>query len=121
MGYYHIRLSDNASNSCTTIIPRRKYRYKRLPMGIANSPENFQQKINDLFHGFEFICVYMDEILILTKGNWIDHVHKLELTLNKLKEIGLKYNIEKSLFRQTKMEYIGFWVTLDGLKPINKI
>ena len=26
--------------------------YKRLQMGVANSPEIFQQKMNDLFHGF---------------------------------------------------------------------
>ena len=52
MAYYHIRLSTNASNLCTIIIPWRKYQHKRLPMGVANSPENPQQKINDIFHGF---------------------------------------------------------------------
>ena len=62
-----------------------KYRYKNLPMGVANSPDIFQQKINDLFRGFEFIRAYIDDILILTKGDWTDHIHKLELSLNKLK------------------------------------
>ena len=55
-------------------------------MGVANSLENFQQKMNDLFHGFEFIRAYIDNILILTKGYWTDHVHKLDLKLNKLKQ-----------------------------------
>ena len=40
--------------------------------------------------------------------------------MNKLKEKGIKYNIEESLFRQTKMEYLGFWVTRDGVKPFNR-
>ena len=48
----------------------------------------------------------------------MDHVQKLELTLNKLKGKGLKCNIEKSFFGQTEMEYLGFWVTRDGAKPI---
>ena len=52
IGYYHIQLRENASNSCTTILPWGKYRYKRVPMGVANLPENFLQKTNDLFHGF---------------------------------------------------------------------
>ena len=39
--------------------------------------------------------------------------------LNKLKEKGIKCNIEKSFFGQTEMEYLGFWVTRDGVKPIN--
>ena len=46
-------------------------------MGVANSPKNFQQKMNDLFHIFEFIRAYIDDILILTKGYWTDHIYKL--------------------------------------------
>ena len=41
--------------------------------------------MNDLFHVFELIRVYIDELLVLTKGDWTDHVQKVELTLNKLK------------------------------------
>ena len=76
--------------------------------------------MNDLFHGFRFICAYIDDLLLLTKVYWVDHIHKLDLTLNKLKEKGIKYGIEKSILGQTKMEYLGFWVTCDDIKPINK-
>ena len=58
MGYYHIRLSENTNKLCTIIFFWRKYHYKRLPMGVAVSPEMFQQKMNDLFHEFEFIHVF---------------------------------------------------------------
>ena len=60
MGYYHIYLIENTSNLFTIIIPWGGYCYKRLPMGISNSPDIFQQRTNDLFHGFKFIhaCIY---------------------------------------------------------------
>ena len=77
MGYYYIRLSENASNLYTIIIPWGKYHYKRLPMGISNSPDIFQQKMNYLFHGFNFIRAYIDDLLVLTKGYWTDHEQKL--------------------------------------------
>ena len=64
-------------------------------MVVDNSPDIFQHKMNDLFQWFEFIQSYIDYLLILTNGDWDDHVHKLESTLNKLKEIGIKGNIEK--------------------------
>ena len=70
-------------------------------MGVDNYPDNLQQNMNDLFHGFEFTCAYICNLLVLTKGYWKDHVHKLELTLNKPKVKGLKCNIEKSWFGQT--------------------
>ena len=90
MGCYHIWLIKNASNLSTIIIHWRKYRYKRLPMVVANSPDIFQHNMNDLFHGFEFICACIYDLLILTKSDWTDHVHNLELTLNKLKGKGFK-------------------------------
>jgi hypothetical protein len=41
MGYYTIRLDPDASKICTIIFPWGKYSYKRLPMGIAGSPDIF--------------------------------------------------------------------------------
>ena len=52
MGYYHIRLIENASNLCTITLLWENLYYRRLPMGVANYPDIFQQKMNDLFHGF---------------------------------------------------------------------
>jgi hypothetical protein len=44
MGYYTIRLDPDASKICTIIFPWGKYSYKRLPMGIAGSPDISKQK-----------------------------------------------------------------------------
>ena len=47
---------------------------KRLTMGVANSPDISQHKMNDLFHVFELFCDYIDDLLILTKVEWTDHI-----------------------------------------------
>jgi hypothetical protein len=48
MGYYTIRLDPDASKICTIIFPWGKYSYKRLPMGIAGSPDIFRGKMLEL-------------------------------------------------------------------------
>ena len=73
-----------------------------------------------MFRGLEFIRACTDDLLIITKCNWSDHFEKLERTLQKLKDNGLKYNIEISSFGKTEMEYLRFWVTRTGIRPINK-
>ena len=93
MGYYHIRLSEQASDLCTINIPWVKYWYKRLPMGVSNPSDTFQDKMNKMFRGFEFIRAYIDELLIITKGDWSNHLEKLEQTLQKLKDNGPKCKI----------------------------
>ena len=79
-------------------------------MLVTNYPDILQHKMNDLFHGFEFICAYIYELLVLTKRYWIDHVQKLELTLNKLKVKLFKCSIEDSFFGKTKMGFYWFLV-----------
>ena len=49
------------------ILPWGKYRYNHLPMGVSNSQDIFQQKMNDFFQGVEFIRAYIDNLLILKK------------------------------------------------------
>ena len=70
--------------------------------------------------GFNLSVLYIYDILLLKKGDRKYHVKKLELTLNKMKETLFKCNIKKSFFGKTEIEYLGFWVTHDGLKPIDK-
>ena len=60
MGCYNTRVSNNTSNLCTIILPKVKYCHKQLLMGIENSPVIYQQAMNDLFHGFGFICAHID-------------------------------------------------------------
>ena len=76
--------------------------------------------MDDLFYGFVSICAYIDELMILIRGYWTAHLHNLLLTQNKLKGKGIKCNVEKSLFGQTKMECLVFWVNHNCIESINK-
>ena len=42
MGYYHIQITEDASNLCTIILPWKNYHYKRLPTGVNNSLDILQ-------------------------------------------------------------------------------
>ena len=42
MGYYHIRLSKNASTLCKIILLWGEYSYKRLQMGVAKLTDILQ-------------------------------------------------------------------------------
>ena len=48
MGYYTIRLDPDSSKICTIILPWGKYSYQRLSMGVAGSPDIFQEKMTGL-------------------------------------------------------------------------
>jgi hypothetical protein len=54
--YYTIRLDPNVSRICTVIFPWGKYSSKRLPMGIAGSPDIFESK-NVRANGRPGVCI----------------------------------------------------------------
>jgi hypothetical protein len=122
IGYYTIRLDPTTSRICTIIFPWGKYSYKRLPMGIAGSPDIFQSKMRELMATLEFVRTYLDDLLCITKGNLQDHLTKLKEVLNKLQEASLKINANKSKFCAIETEYLGYILTRDGIKPqTNKV
>jgi hypothetical protein len=92
MGYYHIELTPNSKSLCTIVLPWGKYEYQRLPMGLCNSPDIFQEKMSMLMQDLEFVRAYIDDLLILSKGNWQDHLEKLDEVLTRLEKSGLKVN-----------------------------
>ena len=49
MGCYHIKLNAESPKLCTIVLPWGKYEYTSLPMGLSNSPDVFQEKMNELF------------------------------------------------------------------------
>jgi hypothetical protein len=81
MGYYHIELNPDSKKYCMIVMPFGKYKYLRIPMGLCNSPDIFQEKMSELMEGLDFIQTYIDDLLVITKESFDDHLEKLDLVL----------------------------------------
>ena len=110
MGYYHIELEPESSRLCTIALPWGKYKYRKLPIGLCNSPDIFQEKMNKLFEGFEYVQAYIDNLMIMNNGSFKDHLRDLDTVLEKLETAGLKINATKSNFTFHELEYLGYWI-----------
>ncbi len=117
MGYYTIRLDPDASKIRTIIFPWGKYSYKRLSMGIAGSPDIFQEQMLELMETLEYVRAYLDDLLCISKLSLEDHLEKLEEVLRQICDAGLKVNSAKSTFCALEIEYLGYVLTRDRIKP----
>ena len=120
MGYYHIELSPFSKTLCTIVFPFGKYEYQHLPMGLCNSPDIFMENMSDLMRDLEYVRAYIDDIAIFTCASWEDHVEKIDIVLQRLKDTGLKVNGLKSHFGMPEVEYLGYMLTREGIKPVQK-
>ncbi len=117
MGYYTIRLDPDASKICTIIFPWGKYSYKRLPMDIAGSTDIFQGKMLELMESLEYVRACLDDLLCISKLSLEDCLEKLEEVLRQLFYAGLIVNAAKLTFWALEIEYLGYILTRDNIKP----
>ena len=89
-------------------------------MGLCNSPDIFQEKMSELIQGLNFVRTYIDDLLCITAGSYNDHLEKLDQVLKRIQKAGLKVNARKSFFAQPELEYLGYWITREGIMPIQK-
>jgi hypothetical protein len=76
--------------------------------------------MSELMTGLEYVRCYMDDVLVISKGSFIDHLYKLQSVFNRLRGAGLKVNAKKSFFAKTELEYLVFFITRNGIQPIPK-
>ena len=54
-------------------------------MGLCDSPDIFQEKMNELFNGLKYVRAYIDDLFINSNSNFEDHLNKVKIVLKKLK------------------------------------
>ena len=74
--------------------------------------------MSELFIGLDTVCVYIDDLLHVTKGSWAEHLNFLEDVFTHLQKAWLKVNASKSCFGAHKFDYLGYHVTHYGVMPI---
>jgi hypothetical protein len=128
MSYYHIKLYHDAQKLCTIVFPWHmgKYKYKRLPMGIkiAWILMIFKTSFQSLSKIWNMLRqpYYLDDLLILTNSSFKDHLLNLQMVLARLSTAEMKVNISKFKFFAEQKEYLGYWITRQGIQPIrNKV
>ena len=76
--------------------------------------------MNVLFNDLEYVRAYIDDLLIISNGNFEGHLNKVKIVLNKLKATDFIINAEKSFFSRDNLEYLGFKITGQGIMPLPK-
>ena len=61
---------------------------------------------------------YIDDILVVKKGTFDEHLVQLDTIFDRCQKVGLKINAaEKCRFGLNEIDYLGYMVTPEGIKP----
>ena len=114
-----MKLSPETSKHCNFAITGEKINgYYRFPKGFygpAAIPTIFREKIHRTL-GHQ-IPVWLDDIIIVTRGTKEEHTQKLEAVLTKLENKGYEASKKKSQFYQKETVWLGHTISQDGIRP----
>ena len=121
-GFWHVCLDEESSKLTTFATPWGRYRWLRMPFGIAPAPEEFQRRLNEALEGLDGTKAIFDDILVYGVGDTdeealADHDKKLANLLQRCREKQIKLNKDKLQLRLREVPYVGHLMTASGLKP----
>jgi len=85
-GYWQIRMAQQDRDKTAFMTKRGLYRFKRIPFGLMNAPSTFQRMLNGVLRGLTWTTclVYLDDIIVFTRGGIERHVVELASVLERL-------------------------------------
>lgn len=117
-GYYQIPIAEQDKYKTAFVTPEGHFEFNRMPFGLANAPAVFQRMIHQVLGNLRHkeALAYLDDIILPSK-DVEEGMSKLKSVLEMLSSAGLTLKLSKCVFFKRSVDYLGFEVSGNGIKP----
>ncbi|KAG7310665.1 hypothetical protein JYU34_003468 [Plutella xylostella] len=117
-GYYQIGIRESDKYKTAFVTPDGHFEFNRMPFGLANAPATFQRIMNQVLGTARHkeALAYLDDVIIPSK-DIEEGMARLESVLELFLNAGLTLNLSKCFFFGRKVDYLGFEVSAEGIRP----
>src|SRR2546423_5269796 len=118
-GYWQVEMNPEDVEKTAFVTPFGLYEFLVMPFGLSYAPATFQRLMNRVLQEFlgNFVAVYLDNIIIFTKGTFEQHMNHLQQVFEALRVTNLKVKLKKCHFCLPNIHFLGHVVGKDGIKP----
>lgn len=117
--FHHIRLKENSIPYTSFVTFMGQYEWFRMPFGLSSGPSFFTRYLYSAFRKFlnsNKILMYLDDLLIATE-TVEKNIEILNEVLTVLVNNKLDLRIDKCAFLLTKIDYLGYVIDWEGIRP----
>ncbi|MEE4247203.1 MAG: reverse transcriptase domain-containing protein, partial [Kangiellaceae bacterium] len=114
--YHQLELDEESRKFTTINTTNGLYVYLRLPFGVSPAVGIFQRCMENILRGMSGVFAFLDDILI-TGRTLEEHEQNLRKVFSILEENGLRLQKEKCALLVDDLQYLGYRLTAEGLRP----
>ena len=87
-----------------------------MPFGLKGAGSTFQRFMDSLFANSPNVFVYLDDILVASETEE-QHLSDLEHVFSILATHNLRLSVDKCLFFQSSLLFLGYTISSGGVRP----
>ena len=117
-GFHQIRIAAGDEHKTAFQTKFGSFEWTVMPFGLSNAPATFQMTMDKIFADIsDFTDVYIDDIVIFS-NSLEEHLEHLKQVFERLNKNNLYVKPSKCAWAQPEIEFVGFIVGQNGVRPI---